>query len=107
MGYRVYIYTNNNKKKNNNNNNGYKDPDEWNMIFYGKLTLIKWPWFDHDTCNQRMPKDLILKRQLSLPGAIKALPGGSRVTGLGPVGADAADQERWLIMSSWVGWHVR
>lgn len=38
-------------------------------------------------------EDLILKRQLSLPGAIKALPGGSRVTGLGPVGADAADQE--------------
>ena len=45
-----------------------------------------------------MPKDLILKRQLSLPGAIKALPGGSRVTGLGPVGADAADQERMLIV---------
>ena len=45
-----------------------------------------------------MPKDLVLKRQLSLTGAIKAVPGGSRVTGLGPVGADAADQERWILV---------
>ena len=31
------------------------------------------------------PQDLILKKQLALPGTIKALPGGSRITGLGPL----------------------
>lgn len=34
----------------------------------------------------------MLQRQLSLPGAIKALPGGARVTGLGAAGAEASTQ---------------
>lgn len=39
------------------------------------------------------PQDLILKKQLALPGTIKALPGGSRITGLGPPGAEGPVQE--------------
>eukprot|EP00434_Breviolum_minutum_P022250 symbB.v1.2.019636.t1/scaffold1616.1/size109294/12 len=38
-------------------------------------------------------EDLILKKQLALPGSIKALPGGSRITGLGPPGAEGPVQE--------------
>jgi len=38
-------------------------------------------------------EDLILKKQLALPGTIKALPGGSRITGLGPPGAEGPVQE--------------
>lgn len=41
------------------------------------------------------PQDLILKKQLALPGTIKALPGGSRITGLGPPGAEGPVQEMW------------
>ncbi len=64
----------------------------WLLYFFFKANIrisshiLRYCW---ETARQ----DLILKRQLSLPGAIKALPGGSRVTGLGPPGAEEPEQE--------------